>query len=135
MIEFKAHNIIFNLYKNLEKKLHTTFLYEIPLFRKLNNIEEQNNWFTASDNPNLSAFLSTTIVHKNYNGIDAPFGYGQVMQTGYVDTITLLTHYHNYLKDLNLFASDTFDYTEVKAFDDHIEYKNIKSNTIINTFI
>ncbi|WP_396198802.1 FAD-binding protein, partial [Flavobacterium sp.] len=29
-------------YKNLETKLGTTFLYEIPLFRKLNNIEEQN---------------------------------------------------------------------------------------------
>ena len=27
-------------YKKLEVKLHTTFLYEIPLLRKLNNIEE-----------------------------------------------------------------------------------------------
>ena len=120
-----------SFYAAIEKKLEFQFDFKIPIYRKFFSIEEQNNWFAASDNPNLSAFLSTTIVHKNYNGIDAPFGYGQVMQTGYVDTIALLTHYHNYLKGLNLFASDTFDYTEVKAIDDHIEYKNIKSKHIV----
>ena len=41
-------------YRKLEDKLGTTFLYEIQLLRKLNNIEEQNNWFAASDKPILS---------------------------------------------------------------------------------
>ena len=46
-------------YKNIEKQLNEKFLYEIPLLRKLNSIEEQNNWFTASDKPTLSTYLKS----------------------------------------------------------------------------
>ncbi|MDN3676256.1 FAD-dependent oxidoreductase [Flavobacterium paronense] len=118
-------------YAAIEKKLAIQFDFKIPIYRKFFSVEEQNNWFAASDKPNLSPFLSTTIIHKKYNGIDAPFGYGEVLQTGYVDTIALLTHYHKYLKSLNLLASDTFDYAELQLFDDHIEYQNIKAKHIV----
>lgn len=120
-----------SFYSEIEQKLTVQFDFKIPIYRKFFSVEEQNNWFSVSDKPNLAPFLSTTIVHKKYNGIDAPFGYGEVLQTGYVDTIALLTQYHNYLKSLNLFASDTFDYTELKTFDDHIEYQNIKAKHIV----
>ncbi len=120
-----------SFYEEIEKKLNVQFDFKIPIFRKFFSVEEQNNWFTASDKPNLAPFLSTTIVHKKYNGIDAPFGYGEVMQTGYVDTIALLTHYHEYLKSINLLALDTFDYAKLKTFDDYIEYKNLKSKHIV----
>ncbi|WP_293893112.1 FAD-binding oxidoreductase [Flavobacterium sp.] len=118
-------------YAQLEKKLAVQFDFKIPIYRKFFSVEEQNNWFAASDKPNLAPFLSTTIVHKKYNGIEAPFGYGEVLQTGYVDTISLLTHYHDYLKSLDLFVSKTFDYTTVQLFDDHIEYQNIKARHIV----
>lgn len=118
-------------YTAIEKKLALQFDFKIPIYRKFFSVEEQNNWFTASDKPNLAPFLSTTIIHKKYNGIDSPFGYGEVLQTGYVDTIALLTHYHTYLKSLNFFISDTFDYTEVKTYDDHIEYQSIKAKHIV----
>ena len=78
-------------YAEIEKKLGIQFDFKIPIYRKFFSVEEQNNWFAASDKPNLAPFLSTTIVNKKYNGIDAPFGYGEVLQTGYVDTIALLT--------------------------------------------
>ena len=83
-------------YAVIEQKLAIQFDFKTPIYRKFFSVEEQNNWFAASDKPNLAPFLSTTIVHKKYNGIDAPFGYGEVLQTGYVDMIALLTHYHNY---------------------------------------
>ena len=123
--------LVKEFYSSIEQKLGTQFDFKIPIYRKFFSVEEQNNWFTASDKPNLAPFLSTTIVHKKYNGIDAPFGYGEVMQTGYVDTIALLTHYHEYLKSINLLALDTFDYAKLKTFDDYIEYQNIKSKHIV----
>ena len=118
-------------YSAIEKKLEIQFDFKIPIYRKFFSVEEQNNWFAASDKPNLAPFLSTAIVHKKYNGIDAPFGFGEVLQTGYVDTIALLTHYHEYLKSLKLFASETFDYAELNTFDSHIEYQNIKAKHIV----
>lgn len=120
-----------SFYASIEKKLAVQFDFKMPIYRKFFSVDEQNNWFTASDKPNLAPFLSTNIIHKKYNGIEAQFGYGEVLQTGYVDTIALLTHYHNYLKSLNLFASATFDYAELKTFDNYIEYQNIKAKHIV----
>ena len=52
--------------KILEKKLNDKFLFEIPLLRKLNSIEEQNNWFIASDKKELSPYLSTKLITKKF---------------------------------------------------------------------
>ena len=77
-------------YENIEIKLALQVDFKLPIYRKFFSIEEQNNWFAASDKPNLAPFLSTTIIKKKYKAIDAPFGYGEVLQTGYVDTVLLL---------------------------------------------
>lgn len=120
-----------SFYSKIEKKLSVQVDFKIPIYRKFFSIEEQNNWFTASDKPNLSPFLSTTIVHKKYNSIDSPFGYGEVLETGYVDTANLLKHYHGYLKKSNLLISATFDYECLKVGEEYINYKNLKAKHIV----
>jgi glycine oxidase len=118
-------------YKAVEAKLNVQLDFKIPIYRKFFSVEEQNNWFTASDKPNLAPFLSTSIVHTKYKAIDAPFGYGEVLQTGYVDTVLLLKHYHQYLKNLNLLNDNGFDYADLEIFDDHIKYQNLKAKHIV----
>lgn len=120
-----------NFYKLVEQKLNTQFDFKIPIYRKFFSVEEQNNWFIASDKPNLAPFLSTHLIHKEYNGIDSPFGYGEVLETGYVDTESLLNQYHAYLKKNNWFKEDTFDYNELKHFESHIEYQDIRARHIV----
>jgi len=36
----------------------------MPILRKFFSIEEQNNWFVASDKKNLAPFLSTNLITK-----------------------------------------------------------------------
>jgi glycine oxidase len=115
----------------VEQKLNVQLDYKIPIYRKFFSVEEQNNWFAASDKPNLAPFLSTAIIHKKYNAIDSPFGYGEVLQTGYVDTVALLTHYHQYLKRNNWLDQNTFNYNDLEIFDNHIEYQNLKAKHIV----
>ena len=97
-------------YQTLEEKLKMKVDFKIPILRKFFSIEEQNNWFAASDKPNLAPFLSLDLVSKKYEGIDSPFGYGEVLQTGYVDTATLLDCYKKYLIESGFFLEETFDY-------------------------
>jgi glycine oxidase len=118
-------------YQSIEEKLSIQFDFKIPVYRKFFSVEEQNNWFAASDKPNLAPFLSTTISHKKYNAIDSPFGYGEVLKTGYVDTVALLDNYHRYLHQMHLFAESTFDYAQLQLFDDHLEYQKLKSKQIV----
>ena len=124
-------DIAHKFYGVIEKKLNVQLDFKIPIYRKFFSVEEQNNWFAASDKPNLAPFLSTSVVHKKYKGIDSPFGYGEVMHTGYVDTVVLLKHYHEYLKSLNVFHQDKFNYGDLQLFEDHIEYQNLKAKHIV----
>lgn len=124
-------DIAHKLYDTIEQKLKIQLDFQIPIYRKFFSVEEQNNWFAASDKPNLAPFLSNTIVHKKYNAIDSPFGYGEVLHTGYVDTLVLLNNYQQYLKGLDLFDETTFDYNKLDLFHEHIEYGNLKAKHIV----
>jgi hypothetical protein len=54
-------------YGVLENKLKIKVDFKKPILRKF-SIEEQNNWFIASDKVELAHFLSTELVTKNILG-------------------------------------------------------------------
>ncbi|KIQ22705.1 FAD-dependent oxidoreductase [Flavobacterium sp. MEB061] len=118
-------------YNDIERKLQTKFNFRLPILRKFFSIEEQNNWFAASDKKKLAPFLSTKIISKKYSGIDSPYDYGEVLHTGYVDTALLLDTYKKYLQENNLLVEESFDSLYVEFFDYGIQYKNIKARNII----
>lgn len=118
-------------YADLEQKLAVKVDFKKPILRKFFSVEEQNNWFAASDKPALAPFLSTSIVTKKYGGIDSPFNYGEVLHTGYVDTASLLENYKKYLLQENLLLQDSFDYEALEVLSDSIRYKNIEARHII----
>jgi glycine oxidase len=118
-------------YQKLEAKLQIKVDYKIPILRKFFSVEEQNNWFTASDNKMLAPFLSLDLVKTKYNGIISQFDYGEVLQTGYVDTKLLLKSYKNYLIENKLLLQETFDYQSILFFEDCIQYQQIKVKHII----
>ncbi len=118
-------------YSKLKLKFTNQFDYKLPIYRKFFSVEEQNNWFLASDHPKLAPFLSTEIINRQFNGIHAPCGYGEVLHTGYVDTANLLHCYRDYLKSLHLLNSDSFDYSYINLIEDKIYYKNTIASDIV----
>ena len=120
-----------DFYSLLEEKLKCKVDFKKPILRKFFSVEEQNNWFAASDKVGLSPFLSTELISKKYGAIDSPYGYGEVLQTGYVDTALLLNKYKEYLIQNNLFLEEAFDYNALKSESDGIRYKDIQAKHII----
>jgi glycine/D-amino acid oxidase-like deaminating enzyme len=121
----------FPLYHQIEDKLNVVFDYKISILRKLTSIEEQNNWFQAADKPNLAPFLYPKLVNKKYQNIQAPFHYGLVNETGYLNINTLILSYSNYLKSFGAFVEATFDYNAIQFLDNHISYNGIEAKHII----
>ncbi|WP_414000231.1 NAD(P)/FAD-dependent oxidoreductase [Flavobacterium sp. W1B] len=118
-------------YLVLEKKLNTKVDFKMPILRKFFSIEEQNNWFTASDKEALTPFLSTQLISKNYPGIDSPYAYGEVLHTGYVDTALLLNNYRSFLVENQMFREESFDYSILQVENGFVRYKDIEAKHII----
>ncbi len=123
--------LAFPFYQNLEEKLQTTFDYKIPIYRRFASVEEQNDWFTAADKPSLSEFLSTKLIDNKYASVNASYGYGEVLYTGYLDVKKLVSSYASYLKASNLFISERFNYETVEITSDFIVYKGEQYKNII----
>lgn len=118
-------------YAQIEAKLQVQVDFKLPIYRKFFSIEEQNNWFAASDKPTLAPFLSNAIVHKKYNAINAPFGYGEVLHTGYLDTDVFLDSYRDYLKRLKVYEAITFEYDKLKPESNFVAYKDYHSKHVV----
>jgi len=71
-------------------------------------------------------------IHPNKNpNIDAPFGYGEVLGTGRIDTRTLVTSYKTYLNSKDILTAETFDHSELRMEEGHIQYKSLKARKIV----
>jgi glycine/D-amino acid oxidase-like deaminating enzyme len=123
--------VLNNFYNNLESKLDRQFDFKIPILRKFCSIEEQNNWYIASDKIELAPFLSTELRLENFSGIDSPFDFGEVMSTGYVDVSLLLKSYRRFLEDVGAFAACDFDYSALVVQKDMIHYNDIIARHVI----
>ena len=118
-------------YKELESLLNAKYDYELDVCRLFTSVEEQNNWFAKCDHPLLSKFMIPKIDAKQYNGIEAKFGYGKVQGTGRIDTKTLLEDYRVYLGERNLLIKESFNYDQIQFHEESITYNSIEANRIV----
>lgn len=124
-------DIALPLYANIEKRLSVKLDYKIPVYRKFASLEEQNDWFAASDKPLLSRYLSPKVVKNENDFIDAPFGFGEVLETGRIDVKALITAYKTDLLNQSLFIEDPFDYSDLKINDNGVVYKKVNAKHIV----
>lgn len=118
-------------YKRLEEKFLEIYDYKIPVYRRFTSVKEQNMWFEKADKPGLNEFMSLKI-HKNQNpAIYAPFGFGEVLQTGRLNTARLQQTYHQYLIKEGKLREQTFDVAEMESTSDYVVYKDLKARNIV----
>ncbi|MDO9138179.1 MAG: FAD-binding oxidoreductase [Lutibacter sp.] len=118
-------------YNDLEIQFNKKYDYLIDIYRIFKSVEEQNNWFAACDNPVLSNYMSTKLINEKYEGILADFGYGKLLNTGRIDTKSLLEDYRNCLSQRNLIRNESFQYSELKITENGVEYKDIIASKIV----
>lgn len=118
-------------YEGLEQKFQTTFDYKFQTKKVFKSIEDQNNWFAALDNSKLIDFLDAELDHQKKEGVIAHFGFGNVKQTGRIDTKKLVDTYRAYLEKRALIKFEQFNHQQIKFHPNHLVYKDIDANRII----
>lgn len=123
--------VLYTFYREIETKIGRKILIEVPVLRKFTSIEEQNNWFCASDKETLSKYLSSELVLKENPYISSPFGFGKVLQTGRLDVTTYLNECIKHWKKENVFHSRTFDYNSLVTEKEYVTYKEVSAKHIV----
>lgn len=118
-------------YRSVEKKLNIQFDQKFDLYRIFASIEEQNNWFAACEKPFFANYMIPEIIPNNNLGINAPFGFGKIVNTGKIDTTKLIQAYSKYLDNINRLRYEHFDYSELNLLTDSVKYKNIKAKKVV----
>ena len=118
-------------YKTLETKFNNTYDYSVAIYRIFKSVEEQNNWFIASDKPLLSNYMVSNIIHKKFEGISANYGFGKLNNTGRIDTKLLLKDFRNYLRKKEVLITTNFKYDDLKIYNNSVDYHQIKASKIV----
>ncbi len=118
-------------YKNVENKLQEQLVFELPIVRRFNSVEEQNAWFEACDKPILKELLSTQLIKNTNTALHIPYYYGEVKNTGRIAIEKMLSSYIHYLDKKKRMVYEAFEYDNVTVKDDYVEYKDLKARNIL----
>lgn len=124
-------NLVKPFYSKLEEKFRNKYDYTFDTHRIFKSVEEQNNWFAATDKPLLSDYMDTNIDNETYHGVETPFGSGKLKNTGRIDVKKLLSDYKDSLIQQNKMIFESFDYDSLVFSDESVTYKNIVAKKII----
>ncbi|WP_298367846.1 FAD-binding oxidoreductase [uncultured Lutibacter sp.] len=124
-------NLALPFYKDLEKKFNKKYDYSVDIYRIFKTIEEQNNWFIASDKPRLSNYMVSEILHEKYEGIQSNFGFGKLINTGRIDTKSLINDYRNYLLTMGLLKNESFNYEKLKLDQSNCTYEEFQATKVV----
>ena len=124
-------NLALPFYKDLEKKFNKKYDYSVDIYRIFKTIEEQNNWFIASDKPRLSNYMVSEILHEKYEGIQSNFGFGKLINTGRIDTKSLINDYRNYLLTKGLLKNESFNYEKLKLDQSNCTYEEFQATKVV----
>ena len=119
------------LYESLEKRFNQHFDDKFSTRKVFKSIEDQNNWFIASDKPKLSEFMNPNIINEKVAGIHGDFGFGEVYQTGRLNTPELVATYRDYLAKLDCILFESFDYSSIQFNQERVNYKDIDAGRIV----
>tara|TARA_E500000178_G_scaffold6919_1_gene6994 strand:+ start:902 stop:1939 length:1038 start_codon:yes stop_codon:yes gene_type:complete len=107
------------------------FQHPMSIYRVFAKAAEQNNWMEALDKPALRTYMVGAIQNHAINNIAAPHGFGEVQQTGRIDTNGLLCHTSSELARTSAFVQEQFDYGALKMTSEGVTYKHWSAKHIV----
>lgn len=118
-------------YEDMEQTLGEQFLSPLEIYRRFSSVEEQNNWFTATDDPRLVPFLDTKLVAEVNKHIKGEYSFGKVLNTRRINPRKLLDTYASHLYKSNLLKNENFQHNTLEILEEGVSYKGIRAKKII----
>jgi glycine oxidase len=103
---------------------------ELPFYRVLASVEELNQWDVISEGPK-GKFYSELSEKESINGIQSPFGVGQVKHAGWLNVPKFLKLVRDYLISENRFFIESVSESECFSNGNQINFRGINYSRIV----
>ena len=124
----KYMNQLKKTFTEFESLLNAKFLHQLPVYRIFADAKEPQIWKEKiQQNDVLSTYLNPEIIHQNYKNIDAPFGFGEVLHTGWLDMNFLIEEFQKTISENILFEEFNYWNFDVK----NGIYKDIQAENVV----
>lgn len=119
-----------NFYPWAETLTERRFYHPMPIYRLFHSAGEVNEWHSKCSLPVWKNILKPEVVElPGY--IKAPYGAGELMHTGWVDTRALIDGVHTRLQFQESVFFEEFHYDKLKLTDSGVIYKGIRYDGVI----
>lgn len=127
--ELMQHSIPY--YKTLEQTLNASFLHPASILRKFVSAAETNDWQYACDSPSMAPYMDSAVLPNVNTATDAPFGYGKLRGTGWVDCASMLAEYRSFLSNSQQLRDELFSYERLDSSTKPLVYDDIEAKSIV----
>lgn len=124
-------NLVQEFYSHIELETKTTLLHPITIYRRLHNESEVKTWSRKALRADLEDFMQPEVSTDNIKGIDSPFGYGKVNDTGWCDTNTFVDATLAYFEKLSSVSIETLKFENLTIHKNKVTYNKIQASHII----
>lgn len=121
-------------YEEIQSYTPDNWLYRTHgVFRIFASVEEQNNWFAASDKAHLKPFISPKVQSNTNPYILAEYGLGEVTQSFKIDSLSFIHSFKEYLLANQKIRIENFNHKELHyTSKDHLwQYKDVEAKRIV----
>lgn len=132
-MSYKADILMLRLkefYPKIEKRLDCKFVHNVPQLKIFSTKEERHRFIDKAIVSEVSQFLDDEIIEEIV-GINAPFGMGKVIGTGYIDTVEYISKSLNYFNSKSSFIEDRVNYSDIIFKENYIEYNGNKYEKVL----
>ena len=118
-------------YKRMEKLLNTQLDFPLNILRFFKTLEQQNDFFSKTEEEGFSHYLVSESEELDENlPVKNEIGFGEVTQTGWVNTVSLLNGYRKYLQNEDQLLNEKFDFEELVFSESKVSYKGFTAQKI-----
>ncbi len=119
-------------YKELEEKLNTRLLHELPILKPISSKEELPEWQSAIDENRISPYVDALISEPPTGPFQSNVvGSATIHYGGFVNMRSAIFEYRQYVKEKGWLIQDSFDYFAIEESSKGISYKGISADRII----
>lgn len=119
-------------YQDLETRLKTQFLMDVPIYRPFVSIEELNEWMGKSSDSAFQPFIKEVYGASHFGEhIADDFGGLLLGQSGYVDTKQMVGAFRAYLLAKNALVEQSFDTHALELTAEGARYKECSARRVI----